>query len=191
MRPRWTSVSLPDPASGLAPRLLYSRTSRAWVCWPGPRPCTQLDPGPRQCLAPPCRDLPQSWAQGAWPRGPNRAGRLLSPASRDEGRPGRTRRPHQQPPPGALSTGRLCLPTPGWAVGLPSLGAGGQLLLSAKSPGARSHIPRIRPPSPLQEKLHFTSLSLRGPQQGDGRPTPAPPPGRPASTAEGRTPAPP
>lgn len=158
-----------------APSLLKDKSGLGVVARPSPL----HTPGPGATSVP-GTTLPGSTAKlgtgglalGAWTE---LAACSLQPAETRGDQAGRAARTSSLPP-GALSTGRLRLPTPGWAVGLPSLGAGGQLLLSAKSRGARSHVPRVRPPSPLQEKLHFTSLSLRGPQQGDRWLTPHPHP---------------
>lgn len=74
------------------------------------------------------------------------------------GRQGRTSPPHQQPlPREPPAPAWLCLAATGRAMGCPSPGVSGQLLLGAKPHGAQSHIPRRwpRPTFDLTHSVHF------------------------------------
>lgn len=113
------------------------------------------------CLAPGCHppwDLLGSWVQRAWrPLASRGKERHLCPSGRWGDRAGR------RPPTSSLHPGSpqhsawLCLSTPVRAMGFPSPGVGGQLLLGAKPHGAQSHIPRRwpRPTFDLTHSIHF------------------------------------
>lgn len=99
----------------------------------------------------------QLGAEGPAPSSQQRHRKASLPV-REMGRQGRTPPPHQQPlPREPPAPAWLCLAAIGRAMGCPSPGVGGQLLLGAKPHGAQSHIPRSwpRPTFDLTHSVHF------------------------------------
>lgn len=142
------------PAMQTGPRATPNAVS-AWHCHPGPGCCLHVG------------SVRQPWTEKTRPLGRRAEPATWSlPASRGEGRchcpggeTGRTPRPAP-----AASAGRpllpawLCLSTPGRAMGCPSPGGRGQLLLSANPVGHRAIYLAVRPPArpPLPpHRLHF------------------------------------
>lgn len=179
------SVSLPDPfprGPRVTPSLLQNtsrtRVSSGRAISPAPRHTARhpqhLAPLPG-CRLPPW-DLLGSWVQRARPPLASRGKeRHPCPSGRWGDRAGR------RPPTSSLCPGSppapawLCLTAPGRAMGCPSPGVGGQLLLGAKPHGAQSHIPRRwpRPTFDLTHSVHFRkSRTLRPPASSLSAPGP-------------------